>query len=588
MGRTRGFLPLAGLFAFVLLGMGSALGDPGTPYVPDQVLVKFQPGTPASVVARAHASIHAAIRDEIPQIGVQIVGLPRGLSVGRAIGFYERNPNVEFAEPDYYVERALSPNDPYWVYDWQATLRWLSAAQAWDITVGDPSVVIAVLDSGIDYTHPDLQGERFLLGPDFANNDNDPWDDYGHGTITTGVVGASTNNGVGIAGTTWDNGILVIKDGGATAISSATANGIIYAADYPARVALIESAGGYSSTVESAVNYAHSHGMVMVAPTGNYVDPPQYPAAYPEVIAVSGIDGWDQWATGYGPYVAVCAYASGVYTTVAPFGTSVYYGTVGGTSVAAPFVAGAAALVLSVNPALTPDQVRDIICQSADDLGDAGWDQYYGWGRVNLYRAVLAAVDSLGFQDDTPPTVEIVAPQDAAIVSGVTEVAAAAADNVGVSVVDFYVNGALLGSDAAAPYSLPWDTTGAPSGSHALQAVAYDQVGNWSASGPVSVVVDNATTVTETFLGKAGGRDGAPAFPFTVRSQGTVTAALSWGGRRADLDLYLWDATGGLVGQSATAARPEIIALTLSPATYWLQVAAASGKTTFSLEVTHP
>jgi hypothetical protein len=90
MRRTRGFLLLAGLFAFVLLGMGSALGDLATPYVPDQVLVKFRSGTPASEVARSHASIHAAIRDEIPQIGVQIVGLPRGLSVGRAIGFYER------------------------------------------------------------------------------------------------------------------------------------------------------------------------------------------------------------------------------------------------------------------------------------------------------------------------------------------------------------------------------------------------------------------------------------------------------------------------------------------------------------------
>jgi hypothetical protein len=491
------------------------------------------------------------------------------------------------------VEPAVVPNDPDWVYDWQPKLRRLGAAQAWDITVGDPSVVIAVLDSGIDYTHPDHRDGRLILGPDFANSDNDPWDDYGHGTIVTGVLGAATNNGVSIAGATWGNGILAIKvvsQEGSVA-HSAVAKGLIYAADNTARVANLSLGGrASSSTLENAIDYALNRGLSVVASAGNYGNSvPVYPAAYPGVIAVSGIDGWDviAYTSSYGSHISVCAYA-GAYTTQNPFGTPYYYGTWGGTSVAAPFVAAAAALVLSVNPMLTPNQVRDIICQTADDLGAPGWDQYYGWGRVNLYRAVLAAVDSLGSRDSTPPTVEIVAPQEAAVVSGVTEVAASAADNIGVSVVDFYVDGTLLGSVAAASYSLPWDTTGAPSGSHALQAVAYDQVGNWSASGSVSVIVDNSSTVTENFSGRAGGRSGAPVFPFTVRNRGTVTAALSWGGQRVDLDLYLWDATGVLVGQSATASQPEIIALTLSPATYWHQVVAASGKGSFTLSVTHP
>jgi len=589
-------LPLA---AVILLLVSSCLpaaagNGNGPPYVPGRVLVKFRPGTPAAGMARVHAAAASAVIDEVPQIGVQVVGLRPGLSVGHAIGLYTRNPNVEFAEPDYLIEPTLVPNDPYFLYNgvsWQQPLRALGAERAWDISVGGPSVVVAVIDSGIDYNHPDHKGGRLLLGPDFANGDNDPYDDYGHGTITTGVLGATTNNGEGIAGTTWGNRLLIIKmyksDG--TGSYSWMAKGITYATDYPAKVALLEGAGpAYSSTLESAVKYASSKGVVMVAPTGNGVDPPQYPAAYPEVIAVSGINGSNEWVYGYGPYVAVCAYASGVYTTQNPFGTTYYYGTWGGTSVAAPFVAGAAALVLSVNPALTPDQVREIICQTVDDLGAPGWDQYYGWGRVNLYRAALAALDTLGNADTTPPAAEILAPQEGNVVSGMIDVVASAVDDVGVSVVDFYVDDAFLGSDSTAPYSVPWDTTRTPSGPRSLQAAAYDRAGNGGVSRPVSVVVDNAAVVTETFSGRAGGRWGSPSFSFTVSNPGAAAATLSWSDRRVNLDLYLYDAVGTLMGKSATAARPEVIEAALPSGTYSLRVVAASGKGSFSLSVTHP
>jgi len=583
-------LPLSMAATGIALLFSLAPGRTAAPeYVPEQALVKFCPGTPASEVARAHAAAGSAVLDEIPQIGVQIVGLPPGMAVDRAVAHYQRNPNVEFAEPDYYVEPATMPNDPYFALA-QRPLQALGATSAWDITTGSPSVVIAVLDSGIDYYHPDLQWDKFILGPDFYNNDNDPWDDAGHGTIVTGVVGAATNNSIGIAGTTWLNRILVMKIAGSTGYASwsALAKGITYAADQGARVANISYAGPTSSaTFENAASYAYGKGVVIVASAGNGVDPPQYPAAYPEVIAVSGINGSDQWTDGYGSYIGLCAYA-GAYTTQNPFGTPYYYGSWGGTSVAAPYVAGAAALVLSVNPALAPDQVRDIICQTADDLGDPGWDQYYGYGRVNLYRAVLAAVDSLSAPDTTPPAVSITAPQSSATVSGATNVTAAATDAVGVSAVEVYLDGALLGRASAAPYAIPWDTTKASSSSHSLQAVAYDHAGNWGVSAPVSVVVDNGSAVTETFSGTAGGRSGSPVYSVLVSRSGPLSASLSWSGSKVNLNLCLYDAGGALLAQATGSARPEVISAPVSAGTYRLQVVAASGKGSFTLSVTHP
>jgi len=342
----------AGFALLVSFGIGVAWGYAGeAPYVPDQILVKFHPGTPASEVARAHTAARAVIRDEIPHIGVQIVGLPRWLSVGRAIGIYERNPNVEFAEPDYYVEPALTPNDPYFNYG-QLQLQWMGAPQAWDITSGNSSVLIAVLDSGADFSHPDLQG-RLVPGWDFVDNDGGPGDEHGHGTCVTGVLGAATNNSQGLAAVSWHNPVLIVRIGDYTGYTtwSRMAQGITYAADHGARAINISYAGtGYPSSVASAVEYAWSKGAVAVAGAGNSSDSsPYYPAALPHVIAVSGVDGNDALVSysNYGPWVDVCAPCHSFTTWL---GGSI--SALGGTSIAAPFVTGLFGLVFSVNPGL--------------------------------------------------------------------------------------------------------------------------------------------------------------------------------------------------------------------------------------------
>ena len=169
--------------------------------------------------------------------------------------------------------------------------------------------------------------------------------------------------------------------------------------------------------------------------------------------------------------------------------------TAGGTSLSAPIVAGVAALVISVNPRLTGAQVQDILKTSADDLGAPGWDPSYGWGRVNAYKAVLAATGgTLPPTDTTPPTATITAPTSASMVSGTVSVAVAASDNVGVTRVELYVNGALAGSSTTGSFS--WNTTTYSNGSYTLLARAYDAAGNIGTSATINVTVQN--TVADT------------------------------------------------------------------------------------------
>ena len=187
-----------------------------------------------------------------------------------------------------------------------------------------------------------------------------------------------------------------------------------------------------------------------------------------------------------GNNVDVCAPGVNILTTARGGGYG--YGT--GTSFSAPLVAGVAALVVSANPSLTGAQVRDILKQSADDLGSPGWDPSYGWGRINADKAVLAATGATP-TDTTPPASTIAAPLAGGTVSGVATIAVTATDDVGVTKVECYINGALAGSSAIAPATFPWDTAAYANGSYTLQARAYDAAGNVGASATVSVSVQN-------------------------------------------------------------------------------------------------
>lgn len=197
----------------------------------------------------------------VPQIGVRILQVPEKAEA-RVIAALSKNPNFEFAEPDYVANIILTPNDPYYAaYQWH--LPKVSAPAAWDTTTGSANVTIAVVDSGVEATHPDLAG-RVLAGYDFANNDSNPADDNGHGTAVAGVAAAQGNDGIGVA---WNMAILPVKtmNSSGSGSYSAIANGITYSADRGARIINLSLGGtSSSSTLQSAVSYAWNKGCVLI------------------------------------------------------------------------------------------------------------------------------------------------------------------------------------------------------------------------------------------------------------------------------------------------------------------------------------
>jgi thermitase len=324
---------------------------------------------------------------------------------------FRSSPYVEYAEPNYIAHAFTIPNDPYWSSQWGLTK--IEAPAAWDITTGSSSVIIAIVDSGIDLFHPDLSG-KLVSGYDFVNDDSTPQDDYGHGTHVAGIAAAKTNNGTGVAGLSWNAEIMPVKvlnDYGSGNYQDLV-NGIIFAANHGADIINLSLGGSaYSSTLKDAVEYAHGLGCVVVAAAGNNNSSVSYPARYPDVVAVAATDSNDQKAgfSNYGPEVDVAAPGVSIRSTYW-WGSSTY-GWLSGTSQASPHVAGLAALIWSVSPSLNNTQVESIIKQTADDLGAAGRDHDYGFGRINARRALQAAVPSLVI----PPSMAFLTDPDTAL-----------------------------------------------------------------------------------------------------------------------------------------------------------------------------
>ncbi|MCC6625839.1 MAG: S8 family serine peptidase [Chloroflexi bacterium] len=301
-------------------------------------------------------------------------------------------PGVVAAEPNWLVRLAQTgPNDPLYQGGNQWHLRLIDAAGAWAITTGDPSVLVAIVDSGLDPTHPDLAG-KVIGGYDFIAETFTLTDPVGHGTAGASCSTANTDDGRGLAGLAPGVRLAAFRalgtQGGA---SFDVARGIIAAADAGARV--INCSLGSSAparSIQDALAYADRKGAVVVVAAGNGGTARlSFPAAERGVIAVGATNWRDEVAafSQRGPHVAVSAPGAGVLGARAGAEQAV----VNGTSFAAPIVSGVVALMLSVAPSLTPADVRRILEGTADDIGPAGFDPAAGWGRVNAARAVAAA-----------------------------------------------------------------------------------------------------------------------------------------------------------------------------------------------------
>ena len=396
---------------------------------PDQprLLVHFRPEATAAERAAAIASIGGTVDRELHQIDVTRVAIripadPLGDEPGLTALRLSQDPAVRSVEPDSIGSVQFAPNDPFYLSDpsfglGQWGIRKAHVDQAWDIVRGSPSIIVAVIDTGIDRNHPDLggvvlSGATFLTAPDPTCPAGSTIDDNGHGTHVAGVIAANGNNGIGIAGVAFGVKILPIKalDCQGAGLMSDVASGVIWATDHGARVINISlGSSAAQSTLQDAVRYAIARNVIVVAAAGNCgvlssrcttLNEPQYPGAYPEVLAVAATDDNDGHASfsNVGAYVGVSAPGVHIYGTIPTYPTTLSqstgltsYASISGTSQASPFVAAVAALLLGQEPGLSVAQLIDRLKSTADDLGAFGPDPVFGSGRVNALRAVTAS-----------------------------------------------------------------------------------------------------------------------------------------------------------------------------------------------------
>ena len=275
----------------------------------------------------------------------------------------------------------------------------IGMASAWGYTHGDPNFVIAVLDSGID-PHPELAG-RILPGINVPDGNTATADECNHGTHVAGILAATGNNGTGMAGVSWNAKLLpVVVVNGCTGFEANVASGLTWAVDQGARVVNMSLQFNLGSTVfEQAVVYAHAQGALMIAATGNSNSSlVAFPARWNQTIAVASTDNRDIRSSfsNYGAEVDICAPGTNVWSLSSGGGG---YTLKSGTSMSTPHVAGVAALIWSLNPFLTRDEVRAIILSTTHDLGSTGFDIYYGNGRLDAAAALAAVGPAFAPQD---------------------------------------------------------------------------------------------------------------------------------------------------------------------------------------------
>jgi subtilisin family serine protease len=386
----------------------------GSTAVPGELLVKFRPGTSPALQASALWRVGAQRTGFIPGIDVTVASVVAGREEA-ALGALRADYRVQYAEQEVLFRvAATTPSDLLW--STETGFQEVSAPEAWDLTRGVPATVVAVLDSGVDFTHPDLAGGA-VPGYDFANHDADASDDFGHGTSVAGII-AARGDGQGMAGLCWQCLVMPVKviDSLGSGTSTTLSAGLVWAADHGADV-INMSVGGPtpSAAVADAVRYAADHGAVLVASAGNDASTsPFYPAAYPDVISVAAsTPAKTLYAfSNRGDWVRLSA--PGCNTATFLLGSWEYFC---GTSSSAPVVAGAAALARSLYPSATRAAVTTAMQSTAVPLMESGG----GAGRVDAYAALRAlAPPAPAAPPVSPPATTATPPPDTTVGTGST------------------------------------------------------------------------------------------------------------------------------------------------------------------------
>jgi subtilisin family serine protease len=436
-GNVQRALCTAILIAAVALpppGARAASASPG--YAAGEVVVKFKQGVGLKRMKKIHAQHRAVVKRAHPKLGYETLALPAGTKVEDAIAAYRSHAEVALAEPNYRVEALGLPTDPAFAKQWAlhnvgqsfgTPDADLDAPEAWNLTRGNPSVVVAVVDTGVAIRHPDLARKIWINAGEIpdnqvdddgnghvddvygwdALNDNDWPDDFnGHGTHCASIIAAEADNGEGIVGVAPGVKIMAVTvlDSMGQGYADTVADGLVYAVDNGAWIASLSlGSTGDSSVLRDAVRYAYERGVTVVAAAGNQHGPPvTYPAAYEAyTLAVAATDHDDHRAafSSAGPATDIAAPGKDVYAAwrarlIGPEQVRYVYTFASGTSMATPATAGVAALVLSQNPGLTPDEVMDRVKYTAEDVNAAthpGEDDWLGFGRINAHRALTVA-----------------------------------------------------------------------------------------------------------------------------------------------------------------------------------------------------
>jgi thermitase len=392
-------------FLALLCAAASVAQERAGDFVKDTLLVQRREASSPSDSRKAFAAHGAAEASEIPQLRVHVLRVPEQ-AIEKVRAALLRSGQFEFVEREGVAAANAIPLDPMLPSQWHHYT--IDMPGAWLNTMGSVNVPIAILDGGVDGTHPDLSS-KMIPGYNFVALNTDTADLTGHGTKVAGSAAAATDNGLGVAGVAAKNPIMpiVVMNASSVAYYSSIAKGITYAADRGVRIINISITGTTSSsTLQSAVNYAWSKNAVVFAAAGNAsTTAPGYPAACDKVIAVGATDSADLRASysNYGSWIDIVAPGSNILTTLRGGG----YGTTSGTSFASPITAGVGALMLSVRPDLTATQLTELIKSSAKDLGAAGFDIQFGSGRLDANRAVVAALQAA---DTIPSTTTAPAP----------------------------------------------------------------------------------------------------------------------------------------------------------------------------------
>jgi len=408
---------IAGFLLFALLFAQHGVADDqirvkdfasgGQSHVPGEIIVKFNPGISDEVIAGINLRHSTSVISTSRFAGFKRLRIPGRKSVADMVEIYKRNPNVEYAEPNYIAYAFSAPNDPLYAYQWHLDnieYGGINMEAAWDVELGGrSSVIVAVIDTGVAYEDyqefvdnpgrgkdywityqkaPDLVLTNFVAGYDFVNDDEHPNDDEGHGTHVTGTIAQSTDNDIGVAGVAFNTSIMPIKvlDSSGSGTYADIADGIYFAADNGAHIINMSLGGSSSSiTLENALAYAHTAGVTIVCSSGNdgSATTVSYPAAYDAYCIAVGATRYDEAVAYYsngGASLDLTAPGGDIYVdqngdgyrdgvlqqTFGDNPTDWGYWFYQGTSMAAPHVSGVAALLIAQD-IWPPQRIRELL-----------------------------------------------------------------------------------------------------------------------------------------------------------------------------------------------------------------------------------